>query len=311
MSRSSIIFWAWIFLFTILFSSIGARRSCAQMLEAEQNSDHWPQTVLITNDDGIEDPGLAALAQAFAKFAETYVVAPLQDRSGSAHYVSVYSKHFLKVEERAIGDGIRAYGVDGYPGDCTLLALQGLMRENPPDLVVTGINSGPNLGFDWLASGTIGAARLAAAWGVPAIATSGLDADAPGALAVVPQWVVQLARSEFVRSLDAGQYLTVSFPRSAPEEIKGVRVAERAGILLDFSFSRVEGDSASDNTEIWVLNPPQPVPPVSAKSDAALYSENYVIVVPMRADEHDRELLSRLLEDANALPPWPELRSKK
>jgi 5'-nucleotidase len=211
----------------------------------------------------------------------------------------------MLVADRDLGEGVQAYGVDGYPGDCVLLALCGLMRDTPPDLVVSGINNGPNLGFDWLASGTIGAARLAAVWGVPAIAASGLDASVPGALEAVSQWVVRLAQSELVRSLEAGQYLTVSFPRVSPDAIKGIKVAERAGILLDIGFSRVHEEPASQRAGVWALERPLPIPIVSAESDAALYAQDYIVVVPMRADEHDRELLARLLGQPESLPQWP------
>jgi 5'-nucleotidase len=303
-------------LFLILMPALGAtllsgtpRSTLAR--RSEDRPAAWPRTVLITNDDGIDDPGMAALARAFSEIAETYVVAPLEDRSGSAHYVSAYSKHVLQVQEHNLGSGIRAYGVDGYPGDCVLLALRGIMYDNPPDLVVSGINGGPNLGFDWLASGTIGAARLAAAWGVPAIAVSGLDQSVPDASASLAEWVTRLAGSDLVRGLGGGQYLTVSFPRTNPAEFKGVRVAERAGILLDFRFSRVQEDTTSGRTEVWALQRPRPVPPDAGASDAALYRQGYIVVVPMRADEHDRELLSRLLREPEILPGWPAPEGKK
>ena len=87
------------------------------------------------------------------------------------------SKGGLEVERREIGEGIEAFAVDGTPGDCVALALTGLMTD-PPDLVISGINGGANVGAEWLFSGTIGAARVASL-GVPAVAVSGLDDDLP------------------------------------------------------------------------------------------------------------------------------------
>jgi len=115
---------------------VNASARCAHAQRAESQAAVWPRTVLVTNDDGVDDPGLLALARAFARVAETFVVAPLDDRSGSTHYASLFSKHLLHVQEPDLGKGIRAYGVDGYPGDCVLLALRGLMVDRPPDLVV-------------------------------------------------------------------------------------------------------------------------------------------------------------------------------
>jgi 5'-nucleotidase len=209
------------------------------------------------------------------------------------------------VKERDLGSGIHAYGVDGYPGDCVVLALRGLMNDPAPDLVISGINGGPNLGDDWLASGTIGAARIAASLGVPAIAVSGLDESAPEAAAAAAEWVVRLTHSKLVRDLRAGQYLTVSLPRTPPSEFKGVRVAERAGMLFDLRLGRIPDDASGDGVVRWALQVPRPIAPQST-SDAALYQEGYVVIVPMRADEHDRELLSRLLQQPDTLSRWLE-----
>jgi 5'-nucleotidase len=187
-----------------------------------------------------------------------------------------------------------------------LVALRGLMHDKPPSLVVSGINGGPNLGFDWLASGTIGAARLAATWGVPAIAVSGLNANDPDAANAVADWVTRLARSELVRSLESGQYLTVSVPRTRPAAVRGVRVAERAGILLDFRFEPVPADAADGGTVTWALQQPRPITPPVGDTDAGLYEQGYIVLVPMRADEHDRTLLSRLLQDPRLIPSWSE-----
>lgn len=277
---------------------------CSNNLSAQKSNDDWPRTVLITNDDGINDVKIIELARAFAKVAETYVVAPLQDCSGSTHYITAFRKHALKVESRTLGKGIHAYGVDGFPGDCVLLALTSLMRNDPPDLVISGINGGPNLGYDWIASGTIGAARIATFWGVPAIAVSGLKDDMQNAIDAASCWVVRLAQSQLVRQLKPKQYLTVSIPRIPPDKIKGVRVAERADILLDFMFSKVQKEAVDSTYEVWALQRPKRRDFVPENSDATLYNAGYIVVVPMLADEHDYELLSILKDNLNKLPSW-------
>ncbi|MEW6194218.1 MAG: 5'/3'-nucleotidase SurE [Bacteroidota bacterium] len=269
-----------------------------------QNLDSWPKTVLITNDDGINDPKMIGLAKAFSKVAETYVVAPSGDKSGTTHYTSVFSIYQLTVEKKNIGEGIKAYAVDGYPGDCVLLALQGIMKDTKPDLVISGINGGPNLGYDWLASGTIGAARLASYWGVPSIAVSGIKDGLPETEEALINWVIEFSKSDLVRQLKTGQYFTLSFPRLSLSEIKGIKVAARAGILADFSFSKIQSDSAESNKEVWQLNRPKPITDVDAESDAALYYSGYIIVVPMLADEIDYPLLSKLKNNSGLLPEW-------
>jgi 5'-nucleotidase len=268
-------------------------------------ADDWPKRVLITNDNGIEDVKIIELARAFAKVAETYVVAPLQDRSGSTHYLTATRRGSLKVERRRIGEGIKAYAVDGYPADCVLLAVTGIMKDNPPDLVISGINGGPNLGIAWLFSGTVGAARVASFGGLPAIAVSGLDDDMPDAVEAANRWVVCLAQSPLVRKLKANQYLTVSIPRLHPEEIKGVRVAKRAGMVEKPVFEKVPSGDVENGHETWrVVGAKKTGYSLPSDSDIALYNEGYIVVVPMVCNEHDYELLSRLKDNLGKLPEW-------
>ena len=282
------------------------------LLLGENQGESWPKRVLITNDNGIEDVKIVELAIAFSKVAETYVVAPLQDRSGSTHYLTATQKGSLKVERYQIGESIHCYAVDGFPADCVVLALTGIMKDNPPDLVISGINGGPNLGKDWLFSGTIGAARVASFAGVPAIAVSGLDDDMTDAVSAVNRWVVRLAQTPLVRELKPQQYLTVSIPRVSPGEIKGVRVAERAGLLERPVFAKASGDDLESGQEMWRIAGTEKLDySLPGDSDIALYNEGYIVVVPMVCDEHDNQLLSRLKKDQGALPEWPHLKQKK
>ena len=279
------------------------------LLLGENRGENWPKRVLITNDNGIEDVKIVELARAFSKVAETYVVAPLEDRSGSTHYLTATRSGSLKVKRRHIGEGIHAYGVDGYPADCVLLAIAGIMNDNPPDLVISGINGGPNLGTGWLFSGTVGAARVASFGGFPAIAVSGLDDDMPGAMEAVNQWVVSLSQSAVVRQLKPQQYLTVSIPRVQPEKIKGVRVAKRAGLLERPVFAKATDEELENGLEMWrVVGVQEMEYRVPKDSDIALYNEDYIVVVPMACDEHDNQLLLRLKKDQGALPEWTHLK---
>ncbi len=274
-------------------------------------ADDWPKRVLITNDNGIEDIKIIELARAFAKVAETYVVAPLEDRSGSTHYLTATRRGSLKVERRQIGEGIEAYAVDGYPADCVVLGVTGIMKDNPPDLVISGINGGPNLGTDWLFSGTIGAARVASFGGLPAIAVSGLDDDMPDAVEAANSWVVRLAQSPLVQELKAQQYLTVSIPRLHPEEIKGVRVAKRAGIAKRPVFEKVSTEDAENGHETWRIVGAQELDySLPSDSDIALYNEGYIVIVSMVCNEHDYELLSQLKDNLEKLPEWISLKEK-
>jgi 5'-nucleotidase len=122
-------------------------------------------TILITNDDGINSEGLSVLAKALRELGEVFVVAP--DRQRSAVGLSITIERPLRVE--SVDE--RTFSVDGMPADCVTLAVHRLM-ESPPDLIVSGINNGQNLGYDIYHSGTVGAALVGTMFGIPSIAVS-------------------------------------------------------------------------------------------------------------------------------------------
>tara|TARA_R110002072_G_scaffold64203_11_gene160046 strand:- start:31589 stop:32362 length:774 start_codon:yes stop_codon:yes gene_type:complete len=122
--------------------------------------------ILISNDDGVYAPGIKALATELSKIADVTVVAPLEERSTTGHTLSLDNPlRVVQIDENK-------YGCSGYPADCTLIGFAEVMKDNPPDLIVSGINRGANLGQDIYYSGTIAAAREAAFHGFPSIAVS-------------------------------------------------------------------------------------------------------------------------------------------
>lgn len=264
-------------------------------LMGSDSYDSWPKRVLITNDNGINDIKMIELAREFAKVAKTYIVASDKDRSGSTNYALSFKEGKVRVFRKNIGKNIEAFAVEGYPADCVLVGLRGIMKDNPPDLVVSGINGGPNLAFEWIGSGTIGAARMASI-GVPAIAVSGLDESIPGSLEAVVKWVVNFAQCDLVRNLKKNQYLTISIPTIPFDQIKGVKLAKRAGMFVDFRFINDEKDKS-----LWFMKPvPQKIE-ISTDSDLYLYKAGYITVVPMKLDEHDYELYNKIKSNPEML----------
>lgn len=278
---------------------------------------HGPMRILLTNDDGIEEveDRVYPLAQELRRFAEVYIIVANQDRSGSAHFMSLSRK--VALESRLeyaspAGDGLHKleiHAVDGFPADCVVLGIRGIMAEDPPDLVISGPNGGPNLADGWFGSGTIGAARTAAYLGVPALAISGLDDGSREQVEALSRWVAELAQSELVRSLPEQTYLTVALPRVPPSQVAGIRVARRAQLLGTLWLERVaEVHDAEDDdevTSIWVTRYRDPTISPSVDSDVALYSQDYIVITPMRADEHDSQLLDQLMGSLDRLPSWP------
>jgi len=125
--------------------------------------------ILISNDDGIHAEGITELRKTLEELAEIYVVAPDRERSACGHKITMHRP--LRVKEITYGPRSRGWSVDGTPADCVKLALEALLPE-PPDLVVSGINYGPNLGTDVLYSGTVSAAIEGSINSIPSIAVS-------------------------------------------------------------------------------------------------------------------------------------------
>lgn len=287
--------------------------------QAVDVKDREPMRIVITNDDGVEDleDRLYPLAKALLPFAETYIVIPSQDKSGSTHYTSI-GKHKRALESELLYVGekteeterLEIHAVMGYPADCVMLAVGGILHDRPPDLVISGINSGANLGDAWLGSGTIGAARMATFYGIPAIAVSGINDNIEGAVEAVTGWIARLARSPIVLNLEPGQYLTVGLPRLEPGKIKGIRIAPRAPRLGVGHFERTQRVAGAENRSVWLAQMPSELEAPPAGTDLALYEEDFIIITPMRVDEHDYPMLKKLTESLDEFPAWKSTHNK-
>jgi len=183
--------------------------------------------VLLTNDDGIDAPGLAVLEAVAAELAhEVWVVAPEHDQSGTSHSISLHSP--LRVSQQ----GERRFGVVGTPGDCVVMAVRHLMLNSPPTVVLSGINRGANLGVETMFSGTVGAAMTGLLLGLPAIALSQTFRDRDNvrwdtARALAPGVIRQL----LAISHQAPTCLNVNFPDVAAE-VAGPLTVTKQGVGL-------------------------------------------------------------------------------
>ena len=179
--------------------------------------------ILLSNDDGIEAAGLAALERAMAPLGEVWTVAPATEQSAKSHSFTMFEPL------RANPSGPRRFAVTGTPADAVYLALHGLLGERP-DLVVSGINRGSNLGTDVLYSGTVAAAREAAANDLPALAISLHVPEGSTllhwdtAIAVAAKVAVAL----IANPLPAGTVLNVNVPNVPLADLRGLRVAPLA-----------------------------------------------------------------------------------
>ncbi len=181
------------------------------------------QRILLTNDDGIDAPGLKVLERIAWQLAdEVWVVAPLLDQSGTSHSVSLHTPL------RMSSHGVRRFAVTGTPGDCIALALGHLLSHDKPDLILSGVNRGANLGTETVFSGTVGAAMTALLFGIPSIALSQGFTDRSAvpwdnALHHGPQVIAQLLAMGWPREV----CLNVNFPGCAPEAVLPLKITRQ------------------------------------------------------------------------------------
>jgi 5'-nucleotidase len=181
-------------------------------------ADRRPHIVL-TNDDGVYSPGLAVLRRALEPIGEVTIVAPDQNRSGAARSITMHSA--LWVEEVDLADG-PAYATDGTPVDCVRMAALGLL-ERPPDLIVSGINLGGNLGDDITYSGTVAAAFEGIMLDIPAIALSAEGYHAGYDLSVPARFAERLVSVALEHGFPPKTLLNVNCPDLPWQRLRGAR----------------------------------------------------------------------------------------
>ncbi len=178
--------------------------------------------ILVTNDDGVSAAGIVAVAEALAALGEVVVAAPDRERSAASHSISLDRP--LRVDE--LGKGV--YAIDGTPADCVYLALLHFLPRKP-DLCVSGINSGYNLGSDVFYSGTVAGALEAALRGVPAMAVS-LERHRPFDYTQAAAFTAAVAHEVLARgeeAIPAGTLLNVNIPKGSPRGFEVTRLGRR------------------------------------------------------------------------------------
>ena len=247
--------------------------------------------ILLVNDDGINAVGLNVMAETFCKEHDVCVVAPESERSGFSHSVTIFrNMHYAKTQHE-----VESYSVSGTPADCVKFGVIHLFKDRKPDLVLSGINSGPNIGSDIMYSGTVAAASEAVFLGIPAIAVS------------LGGWLEQrehfkereyyLEAAEFVKRNLENLYglvktytgellLNVNYPVN--RSYKGA-VFSKAGLnWYDDYFDTCETPGVVQLKGM----------PVSHKQDetdcdVAWIKKGYAVITPLRLDRNHYEVLER------------------
>ena len=246
--------------------------------------------ILLTNDDGIHAPGLHAAWRALKEVADVFVCVPDRPRSAVSHAITMHKPLFAKTVQTS--DGL-AHTCNGMPADCVPLALLQLMPEEnfgAPDLVISGINLGPNLGDDVHYSGTVAGAMEGMLNGIPAFAISLADwenADWRAAADFCSTFALKMNAI----SLPRDTFVNVNVPNLAPEKIAGVRVTSQGSRRYKGDISKFEapqigayywrGGEVVDREE-------------TESTDILAIQNNFISVTPLHVDLTNRDAISTL-----------------
>jgi len=243
--------------------------------------------ILLSNDDGVDATGLKLLERIAREFSDdVWTVAPEMEQSGSAHSLTL--RRPLRIRKLTE----RRFSVDGTPTDCVLLAVKHLLLDHPPDLVLSGVNRGGNLGEDVTYSGTLAAAMEATLLGIPSVALS-QHRDGPGATL----WKTAEAHAPRVlrKLIDAGWpddvFINVNFPAVAADRV--------AGVIVGVQGRRKLGDHLEERIDphgrpYYWIGPLRREEPSRKGSDLAAIQGRSIAVTPLHLDLTHKKTLRHL-----------------
>lgn len=222
--------------------------------------------ILITNDDGITSPGIAALVEVARKFGQVFVVAPDSPQSGMGHAITIGKP--LRIHGVSLFKGIEAYECSGTPVDCVKIAVDVILKRKP-DLCLSGINHGSNCSINIIYSGTMSAAMEAAIEGIPAIGFSNMDYSYENDMKLSKQVVHKVLKALFMQKIPMQALYNVNIPNVQKKDFKGIKICRQAKAKWDENFVQrtdptgkkyfwltgkfINQDKGKD-TDVWALN---------------------------------------------------------
>jgi len=231
--------------------------------------------ILVTNDDGVHSPGLMALARAMREIARAVVVAPDRERSAVGHALTMHRP--LRVEK--MRDDV--YAVNGTPTDCVALGI-GKLLPGKPDLIISGVNKGANLGDDITYSGTVSAAIEGTIFGIPSIAVSLMLDGTPAAhYETAQQYSLEAARFVLRQSLPYDTLLNINIPNIPPAEVKGIKFTRQSKRIYNGAVHDIK--SPWGETYYWIGGG-KPFWEHGPDTDINAVMEGYISITPIHLD---------------------------
>lgn len=254
--------------------------------------------ILITNDDGISAPGLTVLHDIATSLAgstgDVWTIAPAMEQSGVGHCTSYTTPMMLMKMDT------RRYAIEGTPADCVLAAVHEVLKDTPPDLILSGVNRGNNSANNALYSGTLGAAMEGALQGFPSIALSqyfgpgNRDLADPFEAAARhgAELITRILQANPGNDSDYGLFYNVNFPPVSAPDVKGIRVTAQ-GNRENGQFFTSPQTSPTGRRYLWLTAGSQQRP-TAPGTDARANLDGYISVTPMRADLTAHDVLPHL-----------------
>jgi 5'-nucleotidase len=254
-----------------------------------------PPVIHVTNDDGVYSPGLLALTQKLREIAEVMILAPERNWSATSHSKTMHKP--LRVQQVVLADGSAAHSSSGSPTDCVALAIGGVLGKRP-DLVVSGINLGHNLGIDVTYSGTVACAMEAVIKGVPGIAVSSgvaaqAEADLPAIHARTAEIAAEVALQVLARGLPQRTLLNINTPVTDPATWRGTHIT-RMGQRDYPDDELIERLDPYGRPYYW-LGGGLPLDALDEGTDVGAIAHGFVSVTPIMLDLTHHAFLQELV----------------
>ncbi len=248
--------------------------------------------ILVTNDDGVEAPGLDVLQAIAGELSgDVWIVAPETDQSGASHSLTLHEPMRL----RKLKD--RIYAVKGTPTDSVIMGVRFLLTDHRPDLVLSGVNSGQNMADDVTYSGTIAGAIEGALLGIPAVALSlSMKHSAPGTArwATPMQHGPRLIRKLLEIGWPKGVLMNVNFPDRDPEDVGDIVVTEQG--KRDADFLQIEDRMDTRGNPYYWLGFKERLSPPGSGTDLRALQLGHISVTPLNVNMTDQPTMERLRE---------------
>lgn len=243
--------------------------------------------LILTNDDGILAEGLQALYSVFSRHHDVTVVAPDRERSAVGHGITLYTP--LRCSKVGLGNGIKGYAVTGLPADCVKLGINEILGAKP-DMVISGINPGANVGVNLNYSGTVAAAKEAALYGIPAISVS-MAGRKDLYYNETAAFIEKLSAKVVEEGMAAGTFLNVNVPALPFDRIRGVRLCRQdIGTIPEYFEKRLDPRKQVYYWQGCDVMPLNPHPDI----DSSAVQQGFISITPIKCDMTDYQGLEGL-----------------